>query len=106
MFTQARDAYTLIDQDELNFFLFAGQGTQMATKSWWPPMDLWETLVRQPFWHKRSETWFESRAKELDSGQGMPLTNTQWRSRLKINSVVRRATTNNIQVSTSFLKDL
>ncbi len=85
---------------------FTGQGTQIATRSWWPPMDLWATLVRQPFWHKRSETWFESRAKELDSGQGLPLTNTQWRARLKINSVVRRATTNNIEVATSFLNDL
>lgn len=69
-------------------------------------MDLWDALVRQPFWNKRSETWFENRINELDIGQGVPLTNTQWRSRLKINSVVRRATTNNIQVSTAFLKDI
>ncbi len=82
------------------------QGTQMATKSYWPPVELWDALVRQPFWHKRSETWFENRLKDLESGQGMPLTNTQWRARLKINSVVRRATNNNIEVSKAYLQDL
>ncbi len=88
------------------YLLLSGQGTQMATKSYWPPVELWDALVRQPFWHKRSETWFENRLKDLESGQGMPLTNTQWRARLKINSVVRRATNNNIEVSKAYLQDL
>ena len=81
----------------------------MAKKSWWPTPDLWDVLNRQPFWQERSETWFEKRLEELQSGKGVPLTTTQWRSRSKMNSVVRRAiqVINNADIiSKAFLKDI
>ncbi len=86
--------------------LSSGQGTQMAKKSWWPLPELWEVLARQPFWQERSEQWYNKRLQELESGSGVPLTTTQWRSRSKMNSVVRRAILNNAEVSKAFLKDL
>lgn len=85
---------------------YVGQGTQLATMSWWPPVDLWASLVRQSFWHSRSESLYESRLDELSKGTALPLTNTQWRSRIKSASVVRRATTNNTALCSAFLKDL
>ncbi|KJA15796.1 hypothetical protein HYPSUDRAFT_207584 [Hypholoma sublateritium FD-334 SS-4] len=30
------------------YHVYTGQGKQMATKSWWPPMDLWDTLSPAP----------------------------------------------------------
>ena len=78
----------------------------MAKKSWWPTPELWETLTRQPFWQERSEVWYKNRLQELENGTAMPLTTTQWRSRSKVNSVVRRAIINNTEVSKTFLKDL
>lgn len=83
----------------------SGQGKQISTRSWWPPSELWDTLVRQQSWSRRSELWFTSRLEELASGRGVPLTNTQWRSRIKVNSSVRRAIGNNKDISMAFLKD-
>lgn len=68
--------------------------------------ELWDALYRQPFWQERSELWFEKRLKEVESGKAVPLTTTQWRSRSKMNSVVRRAIINNTDVSRAFLKDV
>ncbi|KJA22068.1 hypothetical protein HYPSUDRAFT_119032, partial [Hypholoma sublateritium FD-334 SS-4] len=65
------------------YYVYTGQGTQTATKSWWPLPDLWDTLTRQPFWQERSESWFNNRLQELERGSGMPMTTTQWRSRSK-----------------------
>ena len=78
----------------------------MAKKSWWPLPELWDVLACQPFWQERSEQWYGRRLQELENGIGMPLTTTQWRSRSKLNSVVRRAILNNTEVSKAFLKDL
>lgn len=83
----------------------SGQGQQTSIRSWWPPADLWDTLVRQQSWSRRSEQWYTSRLEELASGRGVPLTNTQWRSRIKVNSSVRRAIANNQNISIAFLKD-
>ena len=63
-------------------------------------------LNRQPFWQERSEVWFDKRLQELKGGTGTPLTTSQWRTRSKMNSVVRRAVLNNTDVSKAFLKDL
>lgn len=68
-------------------------------------MELWDTLVRQQFWSARSENWYNQRLQDLSSGKGVPLTNGQWRSRIKVNSAVRRALANSKDISTSFLKD-
>ncbi|KJA26433.1 hypothetical protein HYPSUDRAFT_133061 [Hypholoma sublateritium FD-334 SS-4] len=88
------------------YYVYTGQGTQTAKKSWWPLPDLWDMLTRQPFWQERSEVWFDKRLQELEIGSGLPLTTTQWRSRSKMNSVVRRAIINNTDVSKAFLKDI
>ncbi|KJA19625.1 hypothetical protein HYPSUDRAFT_204504 [Hypholoma sublateritium FD-334 SS-4] len=88
------------------YCVYTGQGIQTAKKSWWPLPDLWDMLACQPFWQERSESWFERRLEELESGRGVPLTATQWRSRSKQNSVVCRAIINNTEVSKAFLKDL
>lgn len=74
--------------------------------SWWPLPELWDSQNRQPFWQERSELWFSNRLRELESGQALPLTTTQWRARSKMNAVVRRAILNNTDVSEAFLKDL
>lgn len=79
----------------------------MATKSWWPPIDLWDSIVRQSFWHSRSEAFYEDRLAELLKGIAtLPLTSSQWRGRIKASSVVRRASINNAAASSAFLKDL
>lgn len=83
----------------------SGQGKQTSVRSWWPSIELWNSLVRQQSWNRRSELWFTNRLEELTSGRGIPLTNTQWRSRIKVNSSVRRAIANNRNISTAFLKD-
>lgn len=79
----------------------------MATKSWWPPIDLWDSITRQSFWHGRSEAFYNGRLAELSTGTAaLPLTSSQWRSRIKANSAVRRASINNAAVANAFLKDL
>lgn len=83
----------------------SGKGNQLSTKSWWPSIELWDSLVRQPSWNQRSELWYNNRLQELASGQGVPLTNTQWRAKIKVNSSVRRALANNKVISLAFLKD-
>lgn len=77
----------------------------MATKSWWPPIDLWDSIVKQSFWHDRSEALYNHRLQELKNGTAFPLTSTQWRSRIRSNSVVRRAVINYTSLAKAFLKE-
>ncbi|KJA12895.1 hypothetical protein HYPSUDRAFT_101920, partial [Hypholoma sublateritium FD-334 SS-4] len=86
------------------YYVYTGRGSQTATKSWWPPIDLWDSIVRQSSWSNRSEDFYSGRLQELSNGNAVPLTSSQWRIRIKAFAVVRRASINNATISSAFLK--
>ena len=66
-----------------------GNGSQMADVSWWPTPIHWDNHHANGFnwghWTEWDEVWYQQRVKDILSGNkaGVPLTQSNWRSKLK-----------------------
>ncbi|KJA25465.1 hypothetical protein HYPSUDRAFT_113143, partial [Hypholoma sublateritium FD-334 SS-4] len=83
-----------LDQTETDmlcgvYYVFTGQSSQQAKKSWWPPVQVWENNMRLGFWNDEYEFLYNTRLQELQSGTAVPLTSEQWRQRIRPFAVVR-----------------
>jgi hypothetical protein len=71
--------------------------------SWWPLMSTWRKNVSLNWWTEQFEKFYENRLKELESGTAVPLTQRQWRSKIRSNSLADRVVLNNDRHSLAFL---
>jgi hypothetical protein len=81
---------------------FEGKGDQKALKSWWPLQSTWEketTLANHGYWTDYNEIWYQRRSRELREGRDVqPLTESEWKSRLRGNlKMARRIRDNNLK---------
>lgn len=86
-----------------------GNGTQMADVSWWPTLIHWDNHNANGFnwghWTEWDEVWYQQRVKDILSGnkkEGVPLTQTLWRSRLKGAGPWRQVTKRVMEESNAF----
>jgi hypothetical protein len=85
-----------------------GNGSQMADVSWWPTPTHWDNRNANGFnwghWTEWNEAWYQQRVKAILSGDkaGVPLTQSNWRSKLKGAGHWRRVTKRVLDESNAF----
>ena len=82
-------SYRIQQKDERNTTTPANPQSQSkpTTKSWWPPLKIWENpsdcnFGSAPEWTEAAETFYTQRLEEILFGGGQPLTEDEWRRRL------------------------
>ena len=54
----------------------------MGRVSWWPPVDLWESLCGPLGWTSDAEAYFTERLEEIERDY-KPLPRSEWKHRLR-----------------------
>ncbi|KAF8815862.1 hypothetical protein BYT27DRAFT_7078749 [Phlegmacium glaucopus] len=80
------------------YHCYTGNGSQMADVSWWPTPVHWDNpnanALNWGHWTEWDEVWYQQRVKDILTGQktGVPITQCNWRSKLKGSKVWKQVT--------------
>jgi len=74
-----------------------------VVRSWWPLLSTWRANVPHDWWTDHWDVFFEDRLKDLEDGNAMPLTQREWRNKLRANGLIKRITRNIEKHSVAFL---
>jgi hypothetical protein len=72
--------------------------SQPIIRSWWPLIKTWKEYAAHPQWTENYDKMFEARASELKSGDAQPLSQKEWRGKIRDTSV-RRALAKKVEES-------
>ena len=70
--------------------IFIGQGTALASKSWWPTDSCWQTNAQHTRWTEKSDYFFTTRSALLRAGTAEPKNSSEWRQDIRGSSVTRQ----------------
>ncbi|KAF9043899.1 hypothetical protein BJ165DRAFT_1404791 [Panaeolus papilionaceus] len=67
--------------------VYTSKGTQNSRESWWPPQSLWQKPnacgMNVGYWSEANEVWYQTRKRDVELGNALPLSSTQWQSILR-----------------------
>ena len=66
-------------------------------------MSTWNANISLDWWTEHFEKFYEKRLKELESGSAEPLTQRQWRKKIRSTGLADRVVRNNDRHSVAFL---
>ena len=66
-------------------------------------LNTWRANVCHEWWTDHSDVFFDGRLKELESGKAVPLTQREWRKKLRASGLTSRITQNIEKHSIDFL---
>lgn len=66
-------------------------------------MSTWRANVVHDWWTDHLDVFFENRLEELESGDASPLTQREWRRKLRASPINKKITRNIETYSTAFL---
>lgn len=66
-------------------------------------MSTWKANVCHEWWTDHLDIFFEDRLKKLESGEAAPLTQHEWRKKLRASGLVNRISKNIEKHSAAFL---
>ncbi|KIM34733.1 hypothetical protein M413DRAFT_14931 [Hebeloma cylindrosporum] len=72
-------------------------------RSWWPLMKTWKMNISLHSWTPFNEVFFKKRLKEIEDGEAVPLTQKEWRKKIRSAALADRIARLNESYSLAFL---